>query len=820
MSILLKVTLDCNMHCAYCYQKDTRSLGKHRYYDIDAILATAKKLWEETGDTPSLHGGECLLVAKPDLERLLAGIYQMSGQSGIQTNASLIDDEHIRMFKKYRTHVGASIDGPWPLNRGRANEDMTAKILANIAKLRAADISVGPIIVLSRFNATRDKRPALKDFLVTLRGMGIKGGRLNFVECGNPEIELSAEEAKECYLDLADFILREPGYDYQPFRDIVDNLCGFGLGTCLLPGTFVWTGNGLDCVERANDTIVGANGRIQNIVHKWNKQYDGTAVEITIRGWNIPLKLTEEHKALVVPADRYRWADGQLKEHWKHKGRERISKKEDLSFLKDRTWVEAREVKKNDLLLVPKPQYELCTPPFSEAVAELLGWYAAEGSHDADHRVRFVVHEKEVAHLVELIERAGAGQHVSIQYRPNSKAACVNINNREWTQLFMERVPGKVHSKHLSGTLKRMPKSYMAKFLKGYMDGDGYIGFTYTGVNTVSERLALDIVDMLLCCGFWPKLYRQHPKGKRPVYCVGVNTKQRDALCRFMDTTNPCKPTKGQQHFFEDDDFFYVPVREVKLFPYSGPVYDLQTDDHTITTPAIVHNCIFTKCDFYATQAGKAILGDGSVVSCLKTAKDGQPFLQAEKPNTVRYEILKAIPREKGGCGGCRFWRICFGGCCAEGENDDWRNKTRYCEAFHAIYELIETRLKALLPNIELVTDKPEPATPEEEERDYEERRCNRYSGRPFALMTPEGTGVPSTWRGEARSNAKGTGQGGRQGLCDRQAVPGKPGWRHGDHYDATGTSGQGGMRSDPRRQNVGHGDRAHGDYSRHGDSG
>lgn len=471
MSILLKVTLDCNMRCMYCYEKDTRALGRHRYYDVDEMLATAKRLRDETGDTPSLHGGECLLVAKPDLERLLAAIYAMSGQSGIQTNATLIDDDHIRMFKKYKTHVGVSIDGPWPLNRGRAGEDMTGKILANIAKLRQADISVGPIVVLSKFNATEDERPALKDFLVTLRGMGIKGGRLNFVECGNPEIELSAEEARECYLDLVDFVLAEPGYDYQPFRDIVDNLCGFGLGTC-----------------------------------------------------------------------------------------------------------------------------------------------------------------------------------------------------------------------------------------------------------------------------------------------------------------------------------------------------------------------IFTKCDYYATQAGKAVLGDGSLVSCLKTAKDGQPFLQAEKPTTVRYEILKAVSREKGGCGGCRYWRICYGGCPAEGEADDWRNKTRYCEAFRAVYELIEKRLKALLPNIHLVTDDLPLATPEEEERDYEERRCNRYSGRPFALMTPEGTGVPSTWRGEARNNAKRADQGSQQGACDRQPILGKPGWRHGDHYDASGTIGrQGGMRSDLQRhsgtgtspgQAAGHGDRAHGDYSRHGDSG
>ncbi len=418
MSILLKCTLDCNMQCAYCYEHDTRSVGRHRYYDLDAMLATAQRLREQTGDTVSLHGGECLLLAKRDLDRLLKALYEMQGSSGIQTNASLIDDDHIRMFKKYKTHVGVSVDGLWPLNRGRTDEAGTNKILTNIRRMREANVSVGPIIVLSTFNAeTPEQRELLKEFLLDLKAIGITGGRLNLVQ--HPKCELTPEQAREAYLDLGSFVLAEPGFQFQPFRDIVDNLCGFGLGTC-----------------------------------------------------------------------------------------------------------------------------------------------------------------------------------------------------------------------------------------------------------------------------------------------------------------------------------------------------------------------VFSQCPFYATPAGKAIMGDGSLSSCLKTAVDGVPFIQSDRPDYTRYDILRAIPREQGGCGGCRYWRICYGNCPTEGENGDWRNKSRFCDAWYATYEMIEKRLKALLPNIQLITD--ETVKPEDEKRDYDERKCERYQGRPFGLMDAGTTGRPSTWRGQAKRSRQ------SQQQC---------------------------------RSGTGHADQAHGDYSRHGDS-
>jgi hypothetical protein len=40
-----------------------------------------------------------------------------------------------------------------------------------------------------------------------------------------------------------------------------------------------------------------------------------------------------------------------------------------------------------------------------------------------------------------------------------------------------------------------------------------------------------------------------------------------------------------------DDDFVYLPVREVKPIEYEGPVYNLETDANTYCAPFVVHNC-------------------------------------------------------------------------------------------------------------------------------------------------------------------------------------------------------------------------------------
>jgi uncharacterized protein len=109
--------------------------------------------------------------------------------------------------------------------------------------------------------------------------------------------------------------------------------------------------------------------------------------------------------------------------------------------------------------------------------------------------------------------------------------------------------------------------------------------------------------------------------------------------------------------------------------------------------------CWMKPCDPYKTEAVHGINTDGSEGSCLRMSPDGIPWQRAAEQSFVRQDILFQIPMAEGGCGGCRYWNFCHGGCPAEAVGDDWRNKSRWCGTILATYEAIETGLGGWLPN-------------------------------------------------------------------------------------------------------------------------
>jgi uncharacterized protein len=187
-------------------------------YNLDLIL---KRIEEFKNEEISLHGGEILCLPKKDVEILLKKIYELKGRTSIQTNATLIDDEWIEIFKKYKTNVGISWDGPQELSEFRPG---TSKVGAIMEKLVKEGVSVSTIIVVSKANAgTKERLKKLKNYLLYLKELKISG-RIN--PCyGAPECELSLEKLKKVYLDLADFCLKN-NIRWSPFEDIVNGLKG------------------------------------------------------------------------------------------------------------------------------------------------------------------------------------------------------------------------------------------------------------------------------------------------------------------------------------------------------------------------------------------------------------------------------------------------------------------------------------------------------------------------------------------------------------------------------------------------------------------
>lgn len=245
MPIYIKASLACPFHCEYCYEHPFRP--DEQNIDYDAVEASIRKIhWEKYkgekdpkgASRVGLHGGEPLFQDKKIVERLLKLCFELDGRSSIQTNGYLIDDDIIGMFKKYKTGVGVSVDGPWPLNELRGigtpeeRKKQTAKVLDNLYRLRDEDINASVIAVIHKKNALGDRREALKNWIKELHSRRITG-RLNPCCCGNPEIDLTPEEAADFYSDMYDFLVKNGIGGWSPFRDVVNSLKGEGSVVCV-----------------------------------------------------------------------------------------------------------------------------------------------------------------------------------------------------------------------------------------------------------------------------------------------------------------------------------------------------------------------------------------------------------------------------------------------------------------------------------------------------------------------------------------------------------------------------------------------------------
>lgn len=223
----------CNIQCQYCYQNPQRDAGNVlREYDMELM----KKRVAEEGGGFTLFGGEPLLIPIKDLEELWSWGLDRYGRNAIQTNGTLINDDHLRLFKKYKVQVGISVDGPLDLNDVRWTGSLagtraaTQKTHTAIKRLCSEGIAPSLIVTLHRGNATRDKIPLMHEWFRELDKIGVAAARLHVLEIDHAEVrqkyELTAEENVEALVSFARLEKSLPRLKFDVFRDMRNMLQG------------------------------------------------------------------------------------------------------------------------------------------------------------------------------------------------------------------------------------------------------------------------------------------------------------------------------------------------------------------------------------------------------------------------------------------------------------------------------------------------------------------------------------------------------------------------------------------------------------------
>ena len=146
--VVLQSTGFCNIDCAYCYLPDRAN--PRQTMELSTVEEVARLIFDSHLLKHDLdivwHAGEPLTLS-PDYYAQAIGIIERRRSQGvdvhygIQTNATLIDDNWIDLFERHAISVGVSLDGPRDLHdrnrKYRNGSGSHDRAVAGIAKLQA-----------------------------------------------------------------------------------------------------------------------------------------------------------------------------------------------------------------------------------------------------------------------------------------------------------------------------------------------------------------------------------------------------------------------------------------------------------------------------------------------------------------------------------------------------------------------------------------------------------------------------------------------------------------------------------------------------------
>jgi uncharacterized protein len=206
-------------------------------------------------------------MPEEDLEQFWSWGFEKYGSNGIQTNGVLINENHIRMFKQYKVHVGFSIDGPSELNDVRwagtleRTREATAKTQTSMERLCREGVSCSLILTLHRGNGTRDRLPVLLEWFEYLLHVGICYSRIHILECETELIHskygLTPEENIEALITLLEWEKENPKFKLDIFSDMRNMLLAHDNVTCC-----IW--NACDPYESQSVQGIEWNGQSSN----------------------------------------------------------------------------------------------------------------------------------------------------------------------------------------------------------------------------------------------------------------------------------------------------------------------------------------------------------------------------------------------------------------------------------------------------------------------------------------------------------------------------------------------------------------------------
>ena len=368
---------------------------------------------------------------------------------------------------------------------------------------------------------------------------------------------------------------------------------------CFTPSNVIYTPDGIKKVEdiEIDDLIYSEDFKNDQIISNQPIIYSGDVFYIKPR-YLSGIEVTEEHPIFVREIKRVN---------------------DRLNFTSDPFWVKPKEmgeISKYRRLTVAVPKIKEEIPfvfnlkrflirntanknygsfEMDPDIAYFFGLFAAEGSAIPEKGTIYLVlniKEKEFANRIKLIVEEKFSSTVQIRYSEETHSQRIEIYNAPLSR-FLEMEFGRgAKNKKIPNWLLLERKPIIKAFMSGLSDGDGCI--TKCHYAGSSENLARMSQLLLLKLGIVSSYYKSNYHstfGEGVLHSTDIS---------FNDNAN-------SSMYFEDENYFWFPILEVKKHKFEGLVYPLSCNDSVLLSPFISHNSSHAIKDNWLPDEGSAM---------------------------------------------------------------------------------------------------------------------------------------------------------------------------------------------------------------------
>ncbi len=340
------------------------------------------------------------------------------------------------------------------------------------------------------------------------------------------------------------------------------------LPPCFEAGTLVATPDGYKAIEEIEEgeMVLSGTGVPRRVNKKWVTPYTGEMISLKVGYVGPRINCTPNHPFLV----------------------------------KDKGYVEAKDILPNDFIGVPKTrslkdhtfnvttnrgQGRTRTESVSLTVEDYytLGYFMGNGwaSHTGN-RVSFAIPHAKVEDILPKLRKT-----IRISRKPGDALNVSTYETRsdKWNSLFRE-FGHKAHNKKIPQWVMESTPEAKESFLEGFFDADGH--FPYLGavsVSTTSPSVAYGIQRLLADFGLTPSV---RFKKKNPTHVIeGRTVNQRDLW--YVDAKIPI----NRPQVAHDDEYIWVPVKNIERYNTETTVYNFDVEEeHTYMVQNLAtHNC-------------------------------------------------------------------------------------------------------------------------------------------------------------------------------------------------------------------------------------